>query len=81
LYVATWNYAQHPDGDLRACRIDGLHFFSRVRIRSYQPAEDPFLSFDVVSSFQVDAPRRYEVTVGTRGCEIRDAGRVDRARW
>jgi hypothetical protein len=80
LYVATWNYTDHPDGDIRACRIDGLHFFSRVRIRAYQPAEDPFLTFDVVSTFALDAPRRYEVIVGTQGCSIRDAGAVARAR-
>jgi hypothetical protein len=80
LYVATWSETDRPDGDIRACRLDGLHFFSRVRILSYRPAEDPFLGFDVVSSFDMHAPRRYEVTVGTKGCSIRDAGRVEHSR-
>jgi hypothetical protein len=72
IYVAAYNYMDHPDGHIRLCRIDGIRWFSQVRVTSYKPAVKGgvFLVFDVRSNIEPDMYRLYQVSVAPDECSI-----------
>src|SRR5690606_22106091 len=54
LYVSAYNYTDHPDGHIGLCKIDGIRWFSQVRVTSYKPEINSgvFLVFEVRSNIE-----------------------------
>ena len=72
LYVAAFNYTDHLDGHIRLCKIEGIRFFSQVRVTTYQPEikDDVFLVFDVRSNIEPRMYRLYQIRVAPDNCSI-----------
>ena len=80
IYVAAYNYMDHPDGHIRLCRVDGIRWFSQVRVTSYKPEikDGVFLVFDVRSNIEPDMYRLYQVGVAPDNCSIKFVKEVRR---
>ena len=78
LYVAAYNYHDHLDGRIRVCRVDGVRWFSKLRVVSYKPqiTNGPFLVFDVRSNPEPRGYIPYRVSVSPDGCSIKRIGEV-----
>ena len=72
IYVAAFNYTDHPDGHIRLCKVDGIRWFSRVHVASYKPEvkDGVFLQFDVRSNIEPRMYRLYRVSVAPSDCSI-----------
>ena len=80
IYVSAYNYMDHPDGHIRLCKIDGIRWFSQVRVTSYRPEikDGVFLVFDVRSNIEPDMYRLYQVSVAPEECAIKFVKEVRR---
>ena len=76
IYVVAFNYHDHLDGRIRLCRVDGVRWFSKLRVVSYKPqiTDGPFLVFDVRSNPEPRGYIPYQVSVSPDGCSIKRIG-------
>ena len=80
LYVSAYNYTDHPDGHIGLCKIDGIRWFSQVRVTSYKPEINSgvFLVFEVRSNIEPRMYRLYQVSVAPDDCSIKFVKEVRR---
>ena len=82
LYVSGYNYTDYPDGHIRLCKIDGIRWFSQVRVTSHKPEINSgvFLVFEVRSNIEPNMYRLYQVSVAPDDCSINFVREVGRDR-